>query len=66
MTPNQIGITMHNLSDKIDSGNIFSRISKYKKKDTINTLSCKAMKNFAIQKQKRFSYFYQKIINQKV
>ena len=58
---NQIGITMHNLSDKIDSGNIFFQESvSIKKKDTINTLSCKAIEKFCNTKTKKIFLFLSK------
>lgn len=48
---NLVGITMHDLSDKIDSGNIFFQESaQIEKKDTINSLSCKVIKNFCDRK----------------
>ena len=39
---------MHSLERKVDTGNIFFQTSvKITKKDTVNTLSCKAIKNFS-------------------
>ena len=44
---NMIGLTLHKLDYEIDSGDIFFQTSvKINKKDTINTLSCKAVVNF--------------------
>lgn len=45
---NYVGLTLHSLERKVDSGNIFFQTSvEITNKDTINTLSCKAIKNFA-------------------
>lgn len=44
---NMIGLTLHKLDEKIDSGDIFFQTSvDIEKKDTINSLSCKAIINF--------------------
>ena len=44
---NHIGLTLHGLNNKIDSGDIFFQTTvKIDKKDTINNLSCKAVKTF--------------------
>ncbi len=44
---NFIGLTMHELNDKIDSGDIFYQTGvSIKNNSTINSLSCKATKNF--------------------
>jgi methionyl-tRNA formyltransferase len=44
---NLIGLTLHKLNEKIDSGDIFFQTSvDIAKKDTINKLSCKAIINF--------------------
>ena len=44
---NMIGLTLHKLDEKIDSGDIFFQTTvDIEKKDTINSLSCKAIINF--------------------
>ena len=53
---NLVGITMHELSEKIDSGNIFQETANIEKKDTINSLSCKVIKNFCKTKIKKIFY----------
>ena len=58
---NLVGITMHDLSDKIDSGNIFFQESgDIESKDTINTLSCKVIKNFCDTKINKIYYLLTK------
>ena len=48
---------MHELSEKIDSGNIFfQETANIEKKDTINSLSCKVIKNFCKTKIKKIFY----------
>ena len=48
LVSNYIGLTMHDLTDKIDAGDIFYQTSATIENDpTINSLSCKATKNFA-------------------
>ena len=47
---------MHELSEKIDSGNIFFKKLLILKKDTINSLSCKVIKNFCKTKIKKIFY----------
>ena len=53
---NLVGITMHELSEKIDLGNIFFKKLLILKKDTINSLSCKVIKNFCKTKIKKIFY----------
>lgn len=43
-----VGITLHEITNKIDSGRIFFQTNvKINKNDTVNTLSCKAIKYFS-------------------
>ena len=58
---NSIGLTLHELTDKIDSGDIYFQttvsINKY---DTINSLSCKAVMNFCNKVPKKIFYALKK------
>ncbi len=63
---NYIGLTLHSLDQKIDGGNVFFQSSvKITKKDTINSLSCKAIKNFANITPNKLSILLKKKFNSK-
>jgi len=52
---------LHSLDQKVDSGNIFFQTSvEITKKDTVNTLSCKAIKNFSDIVPKKISLLLKK------
>ena len=54
---NYIGLTMHDLTDKIDAGDIFYQTSAtIENNSTINSLSCKATKNFLVLCQKKSTF----------
>lgn len=63
---NYIGLTLHSLDQKIDGGNVFFQSSvKITKKDTVNSLSCKAIKNFANITPDKLSILLKKKFNSK-
>ena len=63
---NYIGLTLHSLNQKIDSGNVFFQSSvKITKKDTVNSLSCKAIKNFANKTPDKLSILLKKKFSSK-
>ena len=48
MESNKIGLTLHKLEDKIDSGEIYFQTSvRPRRPDTINKISCRAVKKFS-------------------
>jgi methionyl-tRNA formyltransferase len=48
MESNKIGLTLHKLEDKIDSGEIYFQTSvRPRRLDTINKISCRAVKKFS-------------------
>ncbi len=56
-----IGLTLHDISEKIDCGNIFYQTSvSIKANSTINTLSCEATKNFCNNVPKKIYFLLRK------
>lgn len=64
---NYIGLTLHEIKNKFDSGNIFfqTSINILKNKDNINSLSCRAVKNFCEEVPVKIFYLMTKNINAK-
>ncbi len=63
---NMIGLTLHKLDRKIDSGDIFYQTSvQVKQNDTINRLSCKAVLNFCNTVPEKISKTLKKNFNVK-
>ena len=53
---NKVGLTLHEINKNIDGGDIFFQESaNITKKDNINTLSCKSIKNFSLKVPKKIS-----------